>query len=254
MIEIGAKLGFMPHISKARRRGPCFIDGRRMADEWFKIDWLLEPQKHSDYRVDDDFVYLPVREVKPIEYEGPVYNLETDANTYCAPFVVHNCCSETALFLWGDCEDSSVLTVGGMRALGVKAEDVYEVFGVVRDAATGAVLGGHGWLYARDKSFETDKYVLVESTLDTPPAKYPEVGSTLDDLKKPFTYGSVVYDPEALFNDILYIEVRPISLGRKDTRVKHETIEKAWGIQSKFMKQLRKSKMFKLKRALKLER
>jgi hypothetical protein len=163
-------------------------------------------------------------------------------------------CSETALFLWGDCEDSSVLAVGGIRALDVRVDDVYEVFGLVRDAVTGAILGGHGWVYTRSSSFGTDKYVLVESTLDTPPEKYPEVGSTLDDLKKPFRYGSVVYDPEALFNDEMYIEVRPISLGRKDTRVKHEAIEKSWGIQSKFMKQLRNSRVWRLKRALKLER
>jgi hypothetical protein len=160
-------------------------------------------------------------------------------------------CSETALFGWGDCEDSSVLTVGGIRLKGVSPSNVYEVFGVVRDAS-GSILGGHGWVYAKDPSFETDKYVLVESTLDTPPAKYPEVGSTLDDLKKPFRLENIIYDPEVLFNDQVYVEVRPITLGRRDTRVKHEAIEKAWGIESKYMKALRRSRLYKLKRALRL--
>jgi hypothetical protein len=160
--------------------------------------------------------------------------------------------SECALCGYGDCEDSSMLVVGGARLKGVPPENVYEVFGVVRNAGSGEILGGHGWLYLKDPSFNTDKFVLVESTLDIPPQKYPEVGSTLDDLKKPFRLENIIYDPEVLFNDQVYVEVRPITLGRRDTRVKHEAIEKAWGIESKYMKALRRSKLYRLKRTLRL--
>jgi hypothetical protein len=156
--------------------------------------------------------------------------------------------SETALFLIGDCEDSSTLTVGGMRLKGVSPNNVYEVFGLVKDA-NGNILGGHAWVYSRDKSFGTDKFVLVESTLDEPPERYPEVGSTLDDLRKPFRYENIVYEPEWLFNDVQFIEV-PSSdkrmmlkmVKRKkfvENKMKYEAIAKAWKINTKPLKKFR---------------
>jgi hypothetical protein len=162
--------------------------------------------------------------------------------------------SETALLLIGDCEDSSTLAVGGMRLKGVSSDDVFEAFGVVKDA-NGNILGGHGWLYARDKSFGTDKFVLVESTLDTPPSQYPEVGSTLDDLNKPFRYENIIYEPELLFNDVQYIEIssatscKRIVLSRKrfvENRGKYEAIAKAWRVNTKPLRYFR-SKLAKLR-------
>jgi hypothetical protein len=167
------------------------------------------------------------------------------------------CCSETALFLIGDCEDSSILTVGGARLKGVPPENVYEVFGVVRDAVTGAILGGHGWVYVRDLSFGTDKFVLVESTLDAPPPRYPEVGSTLEDLKKPFAWEGVVYVPEQLFNDVVYVEIRPLTMrGRRmrERKEKYEAIMKAWKAKTKYHAALERSLAYKIKRALRLAR
>jgi hypothetical protein len=171
--------------------------------------------------------------------------------------------SETALCGWGDCEDSSILTVGGMRLLGVAPEDVYEAFGVVRDASTGQVLGGHGWVYAKDSSFGTDKFVLVESTLDTPPGLYPEVGASLEDLKRPFKLGNVVYESEWLFNDRYFIVVAPgqqLPLGftwrgreRKrfvESPRKYEAIAKAWGLPVKPLRRFRRSKLYRLRKAL----
>jgi len=161
-------------------------------------------------------------------------------------------CSETALFLIGDCEDSSVLTVGGMRLLGVSSRDVYTVFGLVKDS-TGEVLGGHGWVYARDPSFGTNKFVLVETTLDVPPSRYPEVGVTLDDLKRPYKFESVIYEPEQLFNDEVYIELRPLitrKRSKRSSRRVHEVIERAWGVESKYMKALRRSLSYRIKRWL----
>jgi len=166
-------------------------------------------------------------------------------------------CSETALFLIGDCEDSSILTVGGARLKGVPPENVYVAFGVVKNATTDTILGGHAYVFCRDASFGTDKFVLVESTLDTPPPRYPEVGSTLEDLKRPFTWEGIVYVPEQLFNDVVYVEIRPlITMRRRKERErleKYSAIERAWKIETKFMKALRRSKLYRIKRALRLE-
>jgi hypothetical protein len=162
-------------------------------------------------------------------------------------------CSETALFLIGNCEDSSVLTVGGMRLKGVSPDNVYEVFGLVKDA-NGNILGGHGWVYAKDKSFGTDKFVLVESTLDEPPEKYPEVSLGLDDLKKPFRYENIVYEPEWLFNDVQFIEIPSdksvLKVVKKkrfvENRMKYEAIARAWKINTKPLKKFR-SKLARIK-------
>jgi hypothetical protein len=153
-----------------------------------------------------------------------------------------------------DCDGSAIATVTCLRAFGVKPENVYVVFGVVRDAATRVVLGGHAWTVTKDASFQSDKFVLCEMTLDTPPSQYPEVGLTLEDLKKPFRYGTIEYDPQAFFNDQAYVELEPITLGRKDTHAKHEAIERAWGVESKYLKALRRSRVWRLKRALGLAR
>jgi hypothetical protein len=130
----------------------------------------------------------------------------------------------------------------------VEQEIVIEVVGLVKDVS-GNILGGHGWVYARDKSFDTYKFVLVESTLDEPPEKYPEVGSTLDDLKKLFRYENIIYEPEWLFNDVQFIEI-PSSdkrmmlkvVKRKkfmENKMKYEAIAKAWKINTKPLRKFR---------------
>jgi hypothetical protein len=179
-------------------------------------------------------------------------------------------CSETALFKIGDCEDSSVLTVGGMRLKGLSPDDVYEVFGIVIDAETKRILGGHGWVYARDRSFNTDDFVLVESTLDEPPESYPSVGSSFSDLLAQKKIGKVIYKPETLFNDVKIqsvsgrlIDIRlPEGISEKDlkklyksmkikkkameNREKYEAIAESWGIDTKPLKFYR-SRLAKLR-------
>jgi hypothetical protein len=164
-------------------------------------------------------------------------------------------CSETALFLIGDCEDSSVLTVGGMRLVGVSPENVYEVFGLVRDAMTNAILGGHGWVYVKDPSFGTDKFVLVESTLDTPPPRYPEVGPTFEDLKRPYRWENIIYEPQAFFNDTTFTGALVVSGRRlRETKEKYDAIMRAWKAKTKYHLALERSLTYKIKRALRLAR
>jgi hypothetical protein len=156
-----------------------------------------------------------------------------------------------------DCDGSAIVAVACLRAFGLKPEDVFVAFGSVRDAATNAILGGHAWTYARDPSFGTDKYVLCEMTLDTPP-RYPEVGSTLEDLKKPFAWEGVVYEPEQLFNDVVYVEIKPLTTMRerrmRERKEKYEAIMKAWKIKTKYHAALERSKLYRIKRALRLAR
>jgi len=154
-----------------------------------------------------------------------------------------------------DCDGSAITAVACLRAFGLKPEDVYVVFGLVRDAATNAILGGHAWTYARDPSFGTDKYVLCEMTLDTPPPRYPEVGSTLDNLKKPYTWEGIVYVPEQLFNDATYVEIRPLMMRKRrmrETKEKYDAIMKAWKVKTKYHATLERSLAYKIKRALRL--
>jgi hypothetical protein len=144
--------------------------------------------------------------------------------------------SETAFIKVGDCEDSSILGTALSGKL-VGAEEVYEVFGVVVDADTGAILGGHGWYIC----YWDGKWHLVESTLDTPPKDYP----LITHFKEPYTLSTVIYYPMELWNWKHYEELSPIgeylNLGfkSKERREKYEAIQKAWGIQTKPLKQAR---------------
>lgn len=163
--------------------------------------------------------------------------------------------SETLRTRVGDCEDGAILCTSAYRAYGLSAEDVYCILGVVKDEK-GNVLGGHGWTYAR---WSEEGFRLIETTLDTPPADYPISGKTLEDIKKPFKFKTIIYEPYVLFNDEKVIEVvkgmsepyridcefkegkfelkkveKPMILGIKAEEIeKYEAIEKAWGMKTK---------------------
>jgi len=152
-----------------------------------------------------------------------------------------------------DCDGSAITAVACLRAFGLKPEDVYVVFGLVRDAATNSILGGHAWTYARDPSFGTDKYVLCEMTLDTPPQRYPEVGSTFEDLKMPYRWESIIYEPQAFFNDAIFTGALVVSGRRlRETKEKYDAIMKAWKIKTKYHVALERSRLHRIKRALRL--
>jgi len=133
--------------------------------------------------------------------------------------------SETAVMRVGDCEDSSVLYVALAGKL-VGAEDVFEVLGLVKDADTGQILGGHGWAVCR----WDNKWHLIESTLDVPPEEYP----IMEDYRRPYTIGKWVYDPMVLFNWDNCLEIIPLAtylkltFKAKETRQKYEAILLAW--------------------------
>lgn len=133
--------------------------------------------------------------------------------------------SETAFLKVGDCEDSSILYTALAGKL-VGAEGVYEVLGLVRDADTGEILGGHGWPICKWDGH----WHLVESTLDVPPIEYP----VIIHYKAPYKLEKWIYEPMVLFNWKHYIEISPIGkylelISRvKESRKKYEAIQEAW--------------------------
>lgn len=152
--------------------------------------------------------------------------------------------SETLSVKVGDCEDSSIAFVACARNF-LNPKYVFEAFGLVRDANTGAVLGGHGW--ALSHNIPDEKFRLYESTLDEPPLRYPEV----PDVAKPFTLGNVVYEPEWLWNDKEFtvvgtMDYRERKKKEKETEEKYEALSDAWGIDTKPAKAMRKSLSRKL--------
>jgi len=158
--------------------------------------------------------------------------------------------SETLVFLIGDCEDSSIVFVTCVHILVPKdPKYAYELFGVVRDADTKEILGGHGW--AVSKGLPDDRYRLYESTLDTPPSEYPVV----PDPFKPFRIGRVVYEPEWVFNKY---EFHLLSMGspsrrtqrEKETEEKYRAIAEAFGVDVKPLRARRKSRLVRIRKAL----
>jgi len=157
---------------------------------------------------------------------------------------------ETARIRTGDCEDSSILFVAccGSPEIKLRPRDVYEAFGVVRDADTGRILGGHGWSYYR----RNREWHLIESTLDEPPTAYPVV----DNIKRPFRIGRAVYEPWVLFNWADYMELEGLERYKKlrrrerETEEKYRAIEAAWKITTKPLTTLRRMRFLRLRRAI----
>ena len=55
----------------------------------YKISWTEGVPTH--YLQDDTYFYVPISSVSCEDYDGTVYNIETEDHTYAVPFVVHNC-------------------------------------------------------------------------------------------------------------------------------------------------------------------
>jgi hypothetical protein len=57
--------------------------------------WGIEKEYHfvqsSQSGIDKNFVYLPIKNLRRIHYEGPVLNLETESHSYCTGIIVSNC-------------------------------------------------------------------------------------------------------------------------------------------------------------------
>ena len=91
-----ARIGQFARIRKEAREGTARIEGRTVKTRDAYSLWLLtSKRKVSDFRVNDDFIVVPIRKISRIPYSGEVRNLETGDNTYLVSnAVVHNCSVE----------------------------------------------------------------------------------------------------------------------------------------------------------------
>ena len=91
-----ARLGFFARIRKEGRAGTAIIQGRTVKTRDAYSLWLpTSKRKVADFRINSDFIVVPIREVSKVPYSGHVKNLETTDNTYLVSnAVVHNCSVE----------------------------------------------------------------------------------------------------------------------------------------------------------------
>jgi NADH-quinone oxidoreductase B subunit len=91
-----ARLGRFARLHKENREGTAVIQGRTVRTRDSYSIWLLKSKrKVADFRINSDFIVVPIRKVSKIPYSGHVKNLETTDNTYLVSnAVVHNCSVE----------------------------------------------------------------------------------------------------------------------------------------------------------------
>jgi site-specific DNA-cytosine methylase len=81
-----------PSLMRVRKPKTCVIEGRTVNQrEQYRL--TRKSVSRRDLFVDDQFCWVPVRDVSPVEGEHRVYNLEVEKdNSYVAgSYVVHNC-------------------------------------------------------------------------------------------------------------------------------------------------------------------
>jgi len=91
-----ARLGFFARVRREKRAGTTVIQGRRVKTRDAYSIWLLtSKRKVADFRINSDFIVVPIRKISTVPYSGRVLNLETTDNTYLVSnAVVHNCSVE----------------------------------------------------------------------------------------------------------------------------------------------------------------
>ncbi|RLI87523.1 MAG: hypothetical protein DRP01_01570 [Archaeoglobales archaeon] len=177
--------------------------------------------------------------IERVEYPFRM-GLPDDKHTYNAYFGKYKRCwtltadywdkvSEVVATLVGDCDGSSIAIVGGCLIIGVEA---YQCLGYLYKGDK--ILGGHAWPIVHDP--ESDKWYLVESTLDEVPEEYPEI----DPETNWWNMNELRYHAWVKFNNTHYYEwiggsesmgiKEYLKLGRKlkETREKYEAIRRAW--------------------------
>ena len=101
LVEVLIKLGICPYVQRCLARSSRIGDRiiRHNTKYWYNIQvqenaWLGRKPKHGkiSYEVTRNYIYVPIKSVEKTEHmRVGVWNLETDSETYCLPFVVHNC-------------------------------------------------------------------------------------------------------------------------------------------------------------------
>ena len=89
-----ARLGVFAHIVEVKRGGIKKLFGDKLSKQRdaYHVYWYPHGNKRKSYRILADFIAVPLRKIEERDYEGIVYNLETDDHTYLVSnAVVHNC-------------------------------------------------------------------------------------------------------------------------------------------------------------------
>ncbi|MDA4114003.1 MAG: hypothetical protein OK474_08150, partial [Thaumarchaeota archaeon] len=90
-----ARLGHFARVRIGHRGGESSIMGRTVHTRDSYEVWLQTNRKASGFKVEPDYIAVPVREVSLVPYSGEVNNIETTDNTYLiSNAVVHNCSVE----------------------------------------------------------------------------------------------------------------------------------------------------------------
>jgi NADH:ubiquinone oxidoreductase subunit B-like Fe-S oxidoreductase len=91
-----ARLGHFARIRKEPRAGIAKIQGRTVRTrDAYSLQVLSSERKVADFRINSEFVIVPIRKISKVPYSGHVKNLETSDNTYLVSnAVVHNCSVE----------------------------------------------------------------------------------------------------------------------------------------------------------------
>jgi magnesium-transporting ATPase (P-type) len=101
------KIGIKGKLYKNKRRKIHFIEGRKVkcndsytiivngtqAEKIHPIQ--LKKRKRNLDLFDDNFVYYTIRKIYNKYETLDVYNIETESQSYCLPFIVHNCTDKT---------------------------------------------------------------------------------------------------------------------------------------------------------------
>jgi NADH-quinone oxidoreductase B subunit len=91
-----ARFGYFARVRREKREGTAVIEGRTvMTRDAYSIWLMTSKRKVADFRVNPEFIIVPIRKISRVPYIGQVKNLETSDNTYLVSnAVVHNCSVE----------------------------------------------------------------------------------------------------------------------------------------------------------------
>ncbi len=95
--ELLARQGYYATIS-VRKGGPDVIRGRRITRKDQSILYYSPDKEKSEVRRQDNAFLVPIKALRRVPYDGPVFNIELDRspNAYLARgFAVHNCTAPT---------------------------------------------------------------------------------------------------------------------------------------------------------------
>ncbi|MBI1923206.1 radical SAM protein, partial [Candidatus Poribacteria bacterium] len=84
------KVGIVPSYGKVKVPEREIGGRTTKSTTAYHLSWIENPE-YEHFLEDDENFYLPIRSIKEKEYQGMVYNLTTQDETYAMPFIVHNC-------------------------------------------------------------------------------------------------------------------------------------------------------------------